>query len=165
MRLWVGITSVLLVLVYIVGSRRLVASDDQWYRALVRPPWQPPGAVIGIVWMYNFTALFIAAVLVARHGSRWELVVWTVCLLTSIVAALLWAWLFYVQHALFASSAALILAAVLTVPLVIAAWGSVTWVGALLVPYLLWVCIAASVSVGYVQRNADVSLLRGNTSR
>jgi tryptophan-rich sensory protein len=70
-----------------------------------------------------------------------------------------------VQHALFASSAALILAAALTVPLVIAAWGSVTWVGALLVPYLLWVCLAASLAVGYVQRNPDASLLVGNTSR
>lgn len=156
MRLWVGITSVLLVLVYIVGSMRWVASGDQWYRSLVRPSWQPPDAVFGIVWLYNFTALFIAAVLVARHGSRWQLAVWTVCLLTSVVAALLWAWLFYAQHAMFAASAALIIAAVLTVPLVIAAWGSVAWVGALLVPYLVWVCIAASLAVGYAL---------GNTSR
>lgn len=153
MRLWVGITSVLLVAVYLVGSMRWVASGDSWYRSLVRPPWQPPDAVFGIAWTYNFIVLFVAAVQVARRGSRWELAVWTTCLLVSIVAALMWAWLFYVQHALFVSSAALIVAALVTVPLVIAAWGAVTWVGALLVPYLLWLCIAASLAVGYAQRN------------
>jgi tryptophan-rich sensory protein len=164
-RLWVGITSVLLVAVYIIGSVRWVDSGDPWYRSLVRPPWQPPSGVPGIVWIYNYIVLFIAAVQVARHGSGWELAVWTVCLVVSVVASLMWSWLFFGQHALWVSSAALIVAAVFTAPLVIAAWGAQGWVGALLVPYLLWMCIAASVAVGYAQRNADVSLLGGNTSR
>jgi tryptophan-rich sensory protein len=152
-RLWVGITSVLVVVVYMVFSIWWVAAGDAWYRSLARPFWQPPDVVFGVAWTYNFIVLFVAAVQVARHGSGWQMAVWTVSLVISVVLALGWAWLFYVQHAMFVSSAALLLAVVATVPLVVAAWGAQPWAGALLVPYLLWLCVAAGLAVGYAQRN------------
>ena len=65
-----------------------------------------------------------------------------------------WAWLFYSQHALWMASASLIIAAACTVPLVIAAWGSATWAGVVLLPYLAWLCIASSLAVGYAPRHA-----------
>ncbi len=152
-RLWVGITSVLLVAVYAVFSVWWVRSGDRWYRTLVRPAWQPPDVLFGVAWTYNFVVLFVAAVQVARHGSGWQLAVWTVCLVLSVVAALGWAWLFYMQHALFVASASLLLAVLFTVPLVVSAWGAQAWAGALLVPYLLWLATAAALAVGYATRN------------
>jgi tryptophan-rich sensory protein len=44
-------------------------------------------------------------------------------------------------------------AAVLTVPIVVAAWNTRTWAGAILLPYNVWVALAASLSVGYALRN------------
>lgn len=68
-------------------------------------------------------------------------------------AALAWARLFFVGHSLWPAAIALIAAAVLTAPIVVAAWNTRTWAGVILLPYNVWVALAASVSVGYALRN------------
>lgn len=153
-RWWVLVTSLLAVVGYAIGSGLWVSNGDEWYRSLVKPPWQPPDAMFGIAWTYNFVMLAVVAIHVARFGSGWQMGVWVASLVLSVVFALGWAWLFYSQHALWVASAALILAAACTVPLVVAAWGSATWAGAVLLPYLAWLCIASSLAVGYATRNA-----------
>lgn len=40
-----------------------------WSRSLNNPPWAPPGAVIGLVWMVQFTLLSLSAFLVDRLGD------------------------------------------------------------------------------------------------
>ena len=111
-RISAAVASTALVIGYAVGSRLLVTTGDVWYRSLERPPWQPPGVVIGIIWPYNFAALIAAGIAVA-----------------------------------------LIASAVLTVPIVVAAWNTRTWAGAILLPYNVWVALAASLSVDYAIRN------------
>ena len=74
---------------------------------------------------------------------------WLGLLTASIVAALAWAYLFYVPHALWASTVALGLAFVLTVPLVIIAWRTQWWAGVVLLPYVAWLGIATSLAAGY----------------
>lgn len=144
---------VVLVIVYAVGSGLWVSTGDSWYRSLDRPPWQPPDVVFGIIWPYNFAALIAAGLAVAVHGSGTARWVWLGGLALSVTAALAWARLFYIDHALWAAAVALIAAAVLTVPIVVAAFGVRTWAGAILVPYNIWVALAASLSVGYALRN------------
>jgi tryptophan-rich sensory protein len=109
--------------------------------------------VFGIIWPYNFAALIAAGLAVALQGSATARWVWLVGLALSVAAALAWARLFYVDHALWAAAVALSVAAVLTVPIVVAAFGVRTWAGAILVPYNIWVALAASLSVGYALRN------------
>ena len=60
--------------VYAIGSAVWVGSGDGFYRALETPPWQPPDAIFGIAWTYNFVMLAVVAIQVARHGTacRWE---------------------------------------------------------------------------------------------
>jgi benzodiazapine receptor len=153
-RWWVVITSLSTIGIYAIGSGAWVGSGDGWYRSLDRPPWQPPDAMFGIAWTYNFVMLAVVAVQVARQGSGQQMWWWTGSLAVSVAFALGWAWLFYSQHALWLASASLIIAAACTVPLVIAAWGSATWAGVVLLPYLAWLCIASSLAVGYATRNA-----------
>ena len=152
-RIVAAVAGVALVVVYAVGSGLWVSGGDGWYRSLDRPPWQPPDAVFGIIWPYNFAALIAAGLAVALHGSATARWVWLVGLALSVAAALAWARLFYVDHALWAAAVALSVAAVLTVPIVVAAFGVRTWAGAILVPYNIWVALAASLSVGYALRN------------
>lgn len=145
--------STAIVVGYIVGSRMWVTTDDIWYRSLEKPPWQPPRAVIGIVWPYSFAALIAVGVAVALSGSPAARAVWLAGLALSVVAALAWARLFYGGHSLWPAAIALIAAAALTAPIVVAAWSTRTWAGAVLLPYNVWVALAASVSVGYALRN------------
>lgn len=41
--------------------------DSAWYRALRKPRWQPPGAVIGAVWTVLYTLLAISGSLLWRR--------------------------------------------------------------------------------------------------
>lgn len=148
-----AVASTAIVVAYVIGSGLWVTTGDVWYRSLERPPWQPPSAVFGIIWPYNFAALIVAGIAVALNGSAAARTVWLVGLALSVTAALAWARLFYVSHSLWPAAVALIAAAVLTVPIVVAAWNTRTWVGAILVPYNVWVALAASLSVGYAVRN------------
>lgn len=145
--------SVAIVLGYAVGSAWWVSSGNEWYQGLDGPRWQPPDVVFGVIWPYNFAALVAAGVAVAAHGTSTVRMAWLVGLAGSVIAALAWAYLFYVSHALWAAAVALIVAAVVTIVVVAAAFATRTWVGAILVPYQVWLALAASLSVGYARLN------------
>jgi len=150
---FVGTVSTIIVVVYAVGAGRWVSTDAGWYRSLNRPSWQPPDVVFGLIWPYNFAILIVAGLIIAGRDSRLEHFVWLASLALSVVAALLWAWLFYVPHSLQASGFALGAAALLTIPLVVIAFRASTLLGLALVPYQLWLTIATSLAFGYASRN------------
>ena len=145
--------SVAIVVIYAAGSGWLVSTGDDWYQRLERPGWQPPDAVFGVIWPYNFMALVAAGVVVASSGSSTVRAVWLVGLAGSVAAALAWARLFYVSHALWAAAIALGVAAVVTIAIVGAAFATRTWAGLILIPYHVWLVLAASLSVGYARLN------------
>ena len=145
--------SMVLVVLYGAGSGWLVSSGDAWYRGLDTPSWQPPDVVFGLIWPYNFVAIAAAGLAVSIHGTGNARVVWLVGLAGSVAAALTWAWLFYEQHALSASAVALVVAAVATLPIVAAAFTTRTWAGVLLVPYQVWLALAALLSISYARLN------------
>lgn len=149
----VGGLSTATVVVYAVGAGRWVSSDPGWYRSLVRPPWQPPDVVFGLIWPYNFIVLGLAGWVIAGRNSRMEHVVWVAALTLSVVAALTWAWLFYVPHSLTASGYALAAATMLTVPLVALTFRASTPLGIALLPYQAWLAVATSLAFGYASRN------------
>ena len=86
-RALVGGASIAIVVVYALGAGRWVSTDAGWYRSLVRPPWQPPDAVFGIIWPYNFVMLGVAGWAVAARESRAEQTVWLVSLALSVATA------------------------------------------------------------------------------
>ena len=152
-RTTVGVVSTALVVAYAIGAGRWVSSDAGWYRSLTRPPWQPPDVVFGLIWPYNFVMIAVTGWLVAGRSPRTAQIAWLVFLALSIVAALVWAWLFYVPHELHASGFALAAATLFTVPLVVIAIRASTPVGAALVVYLGWLAVATSLAFGYASRN------------
>ena len=148
-----AVATVVLVVVYAAGSGLLVSNGDAWYQGLESPSWQPPDAVFGVIWPYNFVALIAAGLAVASSGTDNVRVVWLAGLAASVAAALAWAWLFYGAHALWPAAIALVVAALCTVPIVVAAFGTRTWAGVVLVPYQVWLVLAASLSIGYARLN------------
>ena len=145
----VGVLGTVIIAIYAIGSGRMVATDAEWYRSLPRPAWQPPSSVFGIIWPYNFAMLFVATWLVASRLSNTSHVVWLVSLALSVVAALAWAWLFYVPHSLVASGFALVLATVFTIPLLAIAFRISPILGFAFLPYQLWLAVATSLASGY----------------
>jgi len=139
------------VIAYAVLSGVWVGTDSSWYRSLEQPAWQPPSWVFGVIWPYNFVALAVVSSVISWQASPLRVAVLLIFLVVSIAAAIAWAYLFYVPHELASAAIALSAAAVLTVPIVVIAFLTGPLWGALLLPYQIWVALAASLSWGYVR--------------
>jgi tryptophan-rich sensory protein len=139
----VGVLGTVIIAIYVIGSGRMVATDAEWYRSLPRPAWQPPSSVFGIIWPYNFAMLVTATWLVASRLSTANQMIWLLSLALSVTAALTWAWLFYGPHLLLASGFALVLATVLTIPLLVIAFRVSPVLGFAFLPYQLWIAVAS----------------------
>ena len=152
-KLIAAVIGILFVFIYAFGSGIWVSSSPGWYSTLNRPSWQPPSAFIGLIWPYNFAVLGIASYQVSRTLTRFENVTWLAFFGLSIAAALTWAYQFYVPHNFLYASLALTSAALLTLPVFLLAFRASMAMGLLLVPYQIWVAIAASLAWGYLAKN------------
>lgn len=144
---------ILLVFVYAFGSGIWVNSSPSWYASLNRPPWQPPSAIFGIIWPYNFVILGIASYQVSQLLTRRENIAWLSFFALSVCAALTWAYQFYVPHNFTIATTALWLTALLTLPVLYLTFKASLIMGLLLLPYQIWVTIAATLAWGYLTRN------------
>ena len=148
-----SITGIALVLIYVTGSGLWVNTGDNWYRSLNAPKWQPPDFIFGVIWPYNFIVLGVVAVNVSQRLSTGWVITYLSIFAVSIACALTWAYQFYQPHNLSAASVALTLVAIFTIPLLIIAFKVSVGIGLLLVPYQLWVSIAAFLSWNYARLN------------
>ncbi len=142
-----------LVLVYAIGSGLWVNTGDNWYRSLHAPSWQPPDFIFGIIWPYSFIVLGVAAVNVSQRLNTTLVITYLSIFAASVVCALTWAYQFYRPHNLSAASTALTMVAILTLGLLAIAYKSSPGVFALLIPYQIWVTVAANLSWGYARLN------------
>ena len=146
-------TGIALVLVYVIGSGLWVNTGDNWYRSLNQPAWQPPDFIFGIIWPYNFIILGVAAVTIAQRASTTATLIYLGFFALSVICALTWAFQFYRPHNLQVASIALALTALLTIPMVIIALRTSIPMGLALLPYQVWVAIAANLSYTYSKLN------------
>jgi tryptophan-rich sensory protein len=148
----VGFLGTAIIAIYIFGSGRLVTTDQQWYRSLPKPSWQPPSYVIGLIWPYNFALLIAATWVVASRLSSTHQLVWLISLALSVAAALVWAWLFFKLHSLPASAIALVFATLFTIPLLVISFRASPALGIAFVPYQLWLAVATSLAFSYASQ-------------
>jgi benzodiazapine receptor len=123
------------------------ANSGEFYRALVRPSWAPPGWLFGPVWSVLYVFMGIAAWLVWRArgfaGARPALLVF----LAQLAANALWTWLFFVWRLGGPAFAEILLLWVLILVTTGLFWRVSRVAGALLVPYLAWVSFAAALTL------------------
>jgi translocator protein len=148
-----GILGVAIVAVYVIGSGLWVNTGDGWYRNLNQPTWQPPPFIFGIIWPYNFIVLGIAAVSIAQKASTFCSSIYLIFFALSVACALTWAFQFYRPHNLQLASTALIGTAILTIPMVVVAFRTSIPIAISLLPYQIWVAIAATLSYQYSKLN------------
>jgi tryptophan-rich sensory protein len=148
-----SVIGIALVLLYVVGSGVWVNTGDGWYRNLNQPSWQPPDFIFGLIWPYNFVVLGIGAVVVSQRASKPVVVIYLALFAASVVSALVWAYQFYRPHNLVAASIALTVTVLLTVPMIITLFTVSVPVGLAVVPYQVWVAVAATLSWRYSRLN------------
>lgn len=151
-RIAAAVCAVALVAMY-AGASGYWVQTNTWWLSLKRPGWQPPDLVFGLIWPYNFTVLGIAMVVVAQRLSARQVATTIGVFAISVAAATLWSYWFYGSHALGPAFAALVVAAVATAPVLYSVFSASTLLGWLLVPYQVWIVIAASLAWGYWHLN------------
>ena len=144
---------IILVIIYAFGSGIWTSSSPGWYGTLNRPPWQPPDFVFGLIWPYNFIVLGIAAYQISITLNRNETIIWLSSFALSVVAALSWAYNFYVPHNLQLAAFSLGATALLTLPMLFYTFRVSLALGFALLPYQIWVAIATTLAWGYYTRN------------
>ena len=144
-----SVIGVVLVLVYVVGSGLWVNTGDSWYGNLNRPSWQPPSFIFGLIWPYNFVVLGIAAYAVGQRASKPIALTYMLFFALSVFTALLWAYQFYRPHNFTVAAIALTSTALLTVPMSVILFTISLPLALAVVPYQVWVAVAASLSWGY----------------
>ena len=143
-----------LALCFAAAGTAVFVSTDGWYAGLRKPSWNPPAWVFGPVWTLLYFMMAFAVWLIWREGGwreqarplRWFLLQW---LLNA-----LWTPLFFGMH-----RSGLAFAEIVLLWLVLAAtlwsfWKVSKPAALLLVPYLVWVSLAASLNFTIWRLNA-----------
>ncbi len=130
-------------LCFAAASLGALCPPDEWYAALRKPSWNPPGWIFGPVWSALYTMMAVAAWLVWKRGGfaaqRRPLGVF----LAQLALNALWTPLFFGLHwpgVAFAEILLLGLAIAWTITLF---WRVQRAAAYLLMPYLAWVSFAA----------------------
>lgn len=153
-RTWAPFGIALLGAVAVGVAGGLLTDIGPWYRALVKPSWQPPDWLFGPVWTTIFLLAAISAAMAwnnAPSGTR-AMIAWLFVL--NGVLNMLWSLLFFhlkrPDWALW--EVPLLWLSVLVLIVAILPWSRLAaW---LLVPYLLWVAFAAYLNWTIVKLNA-----------
>lgn len=129
------------------------SGDTEWYRALVKPAWNPPSWVFGPVWTTLYALMAIAAWRVWQRGGWAEQSGPLRLFLLQLAVNFSWSFVFFrfqqVELALGVIGVMWVLIA-----LTIRAFGHVDRLAAwLLVPYLAWVTYASTLNAAIAVLN------------
>jgi translocator protein len=129
--------------VSVLGGKATTPALAEWYPALRKPPWTPPGWVFGPVWTLLYPVIAVAGWMAWREGrARFGPLLY----LLQLALNGAWPWLFFGQRR---PDLALVCIAALFVTILataVAFWRSSRGAAMLLVPYLAWVGFAAALN-------------------
>ncbi|MBS1239363.1 MAG: tryptophan-rich sensory protein [Proteobacteria bacterium] len=158
---------VVLLLGYVSGIVAGSTADNPWFAALEKPALYPPPASFGIAWTALYILMGIAAALVAAAWGAKGRTAALVLFALQLVLNLAWSPVFFGMHKI---AGALYLIGVIDVVVLVtvATFWRVRWqAGALLLPYLAWLCFASYLNwqILELNPNADGSAYSGAVQR
>lgn len=130
-----------------------------WFSALRKPSFMPPAWAFPVVWTILYVLMgFALAMIVAARGARGREVA-IALFVVQLALNLAWSPLFFAAHQV---TAALVLILILILAVAITIWRF--WkirpiAGALLLPYIAWLIVAASLNYAVLQLNPNAESL------
>ncbi len=123
-----------------------------WYDALAKPRWTPPNWVFPVVWSILYLLIAASAARVAGQiGSQFAMAFWAL----QIALNTLWTPVFFGLRRIKAGMWIICLLWIAVAGAMLTAWFVDELAGILLVPYLLWVTIAAALNASVWSLNRD----------
>jgi translocator protein len=122
----------------------------QWYRDLDKPRWTPPDWLFPVAWTVLYLSMSIAAARVAQlSGTGQALALWSV----QIALNTLWTPVFFGLRRMGAGLAIICLLWIAVAATMVAFFQADLVAGLLMVPYLVWVTVAAALNRSVWVRN------------
>lgn len=132
-----------LLLCFAAASLGAVFMPGQWYAALQKPSWNPPGWVFGPVWTALYTMMAVAAWLVWKQGGFAAQRRGLTPFLVQLALNAAWTPLFFGLHRPGLALAEILLLWLAIVWTIASFWPVHRVAAGLLLPYLAWVSFAA----------------------
>ena len=128
----------------IIGSIFTAGSVTSWYPTLVKPSFSPPGFYIGLIWIVLFTLMGISLFLIWREtpsnpATRIALYFFAAQLIVNV----LWSVAFFGMRSPISGLVVIAFLWVLILITIIKFWPINRTAALLLIPYIVWVSIAA----------------------
>jgi tryptophan-rich sensory protein len=144
---------VFLAVVFAVAGFGSLFPPDAWYAALLKPQWNPPGWVFGLVWSLLYPAIAVAGWHLWRAESSPQRTISGWLWATQLVLNASWTPLFFGAH-LPVVALAVVLALLTVIAAAIAWFYRVSrWAAWLFVPYGAWVLVALALNAAIVALN------------
>jgi tryptophan-rich sensory protein len=127
--------------------------DNLWFQALAKPKGIPSGATFGLVWttLYVLMGFAVAMILHARR-ARGRTIAMTL-FVVQLLLNLAWSPIFFAFHKIQLAFWWILLMFVLATATAYAFWRIRRMAGLILIPYLLWLCFAGSLSYKIAKLN------------
>lgn len=133
-----------------LGRTAVAASVREWYPALRKPAWTPPGWVFGPVWTLLYGMMAVAGWL-AWRDERTKAT--TLVFLLQLLLNGAWSWVFFVGRRPDLAFAGIVVLWLAILGTIVAFWKISRMAVILFVPYLAWVTFAAALNLAVVRLN------------
>ena len=135
--------------------------SNDWYAPLEKPSFQPPGWAFGAAWtaLYTMMGIALAAILNAPPSSQRSVAL--ALFVAQLALNFTWSPVFFGRGMIDAGLLLILTMNVLVTMTIIAFWRIRPLAGALLIPYLAWLCLAAALNheTGRLNPGADTAPL------
>jgi benzodiazapine receptor len=129
--------------VSVLGGRAAVSALTEWYPALRKPSWTPPGWVFGPAWTLLYPLIAVAGWMAWREGHAR---IGPLLFLLQLALNAAWPWLFFAQRRPDLALVCIVALWVAILGTAVAFWRSSRGAAILLLPYLAWVGFAAALN-------------------
>ncbi len=115
-----------------------------WYASLIKPSWTPPNWAFGPIWTTLYVLMGIALFLIWREGlGRKDVKISIVIFAIQLIINVMWSLVFFGGHNIFGGLILIIILWISILINIIVFYQISRPAGLILVPYLIWVTIAA----------------------
>ena len=128
-----------------------------WYADLAKPSFQPPGWAFGVVWTTLYTMMGIALAVVLNAPASAERSCGLALFGVQLVLNFAWSPIFFGAHRIDLALVTILLTSALVTATIVSFWRVRPLAGALLLPYLAWLCLATALNheTGRLNPGAD----------
>jgi len=132
----------------LAGSIASISSISSWYTTLVKPPLTPPNWVFGPVWTTLYILMGISLYFVIREGIENKHVRLGIMLFAGqLLVNILWSFVFFGLHSPILGLVAILVLITLVLAMIYYFYRVSRIAAGLLVPYIVWLCIATYLNV------------------